>query len=60
VPTLFEPFRRVSGAERTGDSRNAGLGLSIVRSVAQAHGGRVEAQPGKGGGLVVTVRLPRS
>ena len=58
VPTLFEPFRRVGGAERTGDTRNAGLGLSIVRSVAQAHGGRAEAQPGRRGGLTVTVRLP--
>ncbi|WP_410636937.1 sensor histidine kinase [Amycolatopsis sp. lyj-346] len=60
VPTLFEPFRRLAGAERTGDPRNAGLGLSIVRSVAQAHGGRAEAQPGRRGGLTVTVRLPRS
>ncbi len=58
VPTLFEPFRRVAGAERTGDTRNAGLGLSIVRSVAHAHGGTAEAQPGKRGGLTVTVRLP--
>jgi signal transduction histidine kinase len=60
VPTLFEPFRRVGGAERTGDPRNAGLGLSIVRSVAQAHGGVAEAQPGRRGGLTVTVRLPPS
>jgi len=60
VPTLFEPFRRVPGAERTGDSRNAGLGLSIVRSIAQAHGGYTQAQPGKQGGLIVTVRLPVS
>jgi len=57
VPTLFEPFRR---AERTGDTRNSGLGLSIVRSVAQAHGGRAEALPGRRGGLTVTVRLPPS
>jgi signal transduction histidine kinase len=60
VPTLFEPFRRVHGAERTGDTRNAGLGLSIVRSVAQAHGGYAEAQPGRRGGLTVLVRLPPS
>ncbi|MBE1500606.1 signal transduction histidine kinase [Amycolatopsis lexingtonensis] len=59
VPTLFEPFRRV-GSERTGDTRNAGLGLSIVRSVTQAHGGYTEAQPGRRGGLTVTVRLPPS
>ncbi len=59
VPTLFEPFRRVAGAERTGDTRNAGLGLSIVRSIAKAHDGTAEAVPGKRGGLTVTVRLPR-
>ncbi|SDX03344.1 Signal transduction histidine kinase [Amycolatopsis xylanica] len=57
VPGLFEPFRRLSG-ERT-DSRNAGLGLSIVRSVAQAHGGTAMAEPGRRGGLIVTVRLAR-
>ncbi len=58
VPALFEPFRRLSG-DRTGDSRNAGLGLSIVRSIAQAHGGAAGAEPGgRGGGLVVRVRLP--
>ncbi|WP_181771985.1 ATP-binding protein [Amycolatopsis pittospori] len=58
VPALFEPFRRLSG-DRTGDSRNAGLGLSIVRSIAHAHGGAAGAEPGgRGGGLVVRVRLP--
>ncbi|QWF81708.1 sensor histidine kinase [Amycolatopsis sp. CA-230715] len=56
VPQLFEPFRRLT--ERTGDSRNAGLGLSIVRSVVQAHGGTVHAEAGEQGGLVVAVRLP--
>jgi len=35
-----------------------GLGLSIVRSVALAHGGRVSAAPRAGGGLVVEVTLP--
>ena len=56
VPGLFEPFRR-SGAARTA-RRGAGLGLSIVRAVAAAHGGTVDAQSREGGGLVVTVDLP--
>ncbi|WP_046507276.1 sensor histidine kinase, partial [Streptomyces odonnellii] len=36
VPALFEPFRRGEGRDRMG--RGAGLGLSIVRSIAEAHG----------------------
>jgi signal transduction histidine kinase len=54
--SVFEPFRRVT--DRTGSARGAGLGLSIVRSVAAAHGGTVAGQPVEGGGLTVTVRLP--
>ncbi|BEL07720.1 HAMP domain-containing sensor histidine kinase [Actinoplanes sichuanensis] len=57
VPALFEPFRRLDG-DRITSSNGAGLGLSIVRSVARAHGGGVDARPRDGGGLVVTVRLP--
>jgi signal transduction histidine kinase len=56
VEQLFQPFRR-GGTARTG-SRGAGLGLSIVRAVAAAHGGTVTATPRAGGGLEVTVRLP--
>jgi signal transduction histidine kinase len=58
VPRLFEPFRRF-GAERVAAGvPGAGLGLSIVRAVARAHGGHVHAEPRDGGGLVVTVILP--
>lgn len=53
VPGLFEPFRRLDRA--TG---GAGLGLSIVRAIATAHGGTVGAAARPGGGLVVRVRLP--
>jgi signal transduction histidine kinase len=58
VPRLFEPFRR-QGTARTA-KRGAGLGLSIVRAVATVHGGTVTAEPRPGGGLTVTVDLPRS
>ncbi|GGM39783.1 sensor histidine kinase [Dactylosporangium sucinum] len=58
VPALFEPFRRL-GPERLVTAKGSGLGLSIVLSVARAHGGDVQAVPREGGGLVVTVRLPR-
>ncbi|MFI7361975.1 sensor histidine kinase [Streptomyces sp. NPDC050149] len=56
IPGLFEPFRRGEGRDRMG--AGSGLGLSIVRSIALAHGGTVTAVPGPEGGLAVTVRLP--
>lgn len=59
VQNLFEPFRRLN-TDRIESAKGAGLGLSIVRSVATAHGGTVMATPRDGGGLIVTVRLPKS
>jgi signal transduction histidine kinase len=57
VPTLFEPFNRGDDA-RVG-RRGAGLGMSIVRAVCHAHGGRVAARAlPNGGGLEVRVELP--
>ncbi|MBT2234499.1 HAMP domain-containing sensor histidine kinase [Nonomuraea sp. NEAU-A123] len=58
IPALFQPFRRL-GPERVVTAKSAGLGLSIVRSIALAHGGDVWARPREGGGLVVTATLPR-
>ena len=57
IDNLFEPFRRLR-TERTGSDKGVGLGLSIVRSVARAHGGHITAQPREGGGLVMRVTLP--
>ena len=57
VGDLFEPFRRLD-RDRTAHRSGAGLGLSIVRSVAHAHDGSVSAKPNTGGGLRVTVKLP--
>ncbi|GAB3400547.1 sensor histidine kinase [Flindersiella endophytica] len=59
VPRLFEPFRR-GGADRTESAKGVGLGLSIVRTVVQAHGGEVSAMPRTGGGLVIEVKLPEA
>ncbi len=57
IPDLFEPFRRL-GADRSAAAPGAGLGLSIVRSIARAHRGEVAAEARAGGGLVLTVTLP--
>jgi signal transduction histidine kinase len=59
VESLFEPFRHLHGRVASPSGvRGAGLGLSIVRSVARAHGGDAHAMALPGGGLQVTVRLP--
>lgn len=57
VPTLVEPFQR-GGGRTHGAHAGVGLGLAIVRSIAEAHHGTVALAPGPGGGLRVTVRLP--
>ena len=54
---LAEPFERL---ERRAEGRGAGLGLSIVRAVSEAHDGTLQIEPRPGGGLVVAVRLPRA
>jgi signal transduction histidine kinase len=55
LASLLEPFQRLDRGAR-GDG--VGLGLSIVRSVAEAHGGSVELRARPAGGLVVRVSLP--
>ncbi|MEU6130924.1 HAMP domain-containing sensor histidine kinase [Saccharopolyspora sp. NPDC047091] len=54
---LFEPFRRLH-LDRVQRPRGSGLGLSVVRAVAEAHGGTAVAHPLDGGGLRVEVDLP--
>jgi signal transduction histidine kinase len=57
VGGLFEPFRRGT-ADRTHHGGGAGLGLTIVRSICQAHDGTVDAWPGSRGGLRIEIQLP--
>jgi signal transduction histidine kinase len=57
VDQLTQPFRRL-GADRTGSDRGAGLGLSIVAAIAEAHGGSVRLAARPEGGLRVVVTLP--
>lgn len=56
---VFEPFFRVEGS-RNRDTGGAGLGLSIARDIAQAHGGSIVLKNIKTGGLEVTLTLPRA
>ena len=57
VSTLTEPFQR--GTERIrGGHAGVGLGLSIVKSITQAHDGTLTLAPRAAGGLCVKVQLP--
>ena len=55
--TLVEPFQRGSG-RIVGAHAGVGLGLAIVRSIAEAHDGVLTVAPRSGGGLRVSVSLP--
>ena len=53
---IFEPFFRMPGhAEHEG---GVGLGLSLVRQIAQRHGGSVHCEPRPGGGSCFLLSLP--
>jgi len=53
---IFERFRRGEHGVATGEG--SGLGLSIVRAIAQAHGGRVDVQSVVGGGATFVLSVP--
>jgi hypothetical protein len=55
---LFAPFCRGSDAEVAG-AEGAGLGLYIVRKLAELHGGSVDYRDGEPQGAVFVIRLPR-
>jgi signal transduction histidine kinase len=57
VKELTRPFRRL-GAQRTGSDNGAGLGLAIVFSIAEVHGGTLDLQARSDGGLRVVITLP--
>ena len=55
---IFEPFYRLPGAsEREG---GVGLGLALVKSIAERHGGSVRCEDRPGGGASFVIELPRT
>lgn len=57
LPHIFEPFYRPD-VSRTRDTGGAGLGLSLVRSAVEAHGGRIQLNSREGEGTDAEIRLP--
>jgi len=55
---VFEPFYRLEHS-RNRDSGGTGLGLTIARDIAQAHGGTLVLANLPQGGLEAALRLPR-
>jgi signal transduction histidine kinase len=57
VDSAFEPFVR-GPFRRASMAPGAGLGLTIVRSIIESHGGTASLQNVNGGGAEVTLMLP--
>lgn len=55
---VFEPFVRLEDS-RSGETGGSGLGLTLVKAIAQGHGGSIALENRKEGGLRAILRLPR-
>ncbi len=53
---IFEPFYRLPGASET--NGGVGLGLALVKSIAERHGGTVRCEGREGGGACFVIELP--
>jgi signal transduction histidine kinase len=58
IQRLFQPFQRLAAA-RTGHNNGHGLGLSIVRAIADAHHAELSARARPEGGLEIEIAFPR-
>jgi two-component system, OmpR family, sensor kinase len=56
LPFIFERFHRADPSRAAG---GAGLGLSIARQIAEAHGGKIEVESKPGEGSTVRLQLPK-
>ncbi|MFB1482196.1 ATP-binding protein [Corallococcus sp. RDP092CA] len=60
LPTLFDAFRRGTGAQEASTARQSlGLGLFIAKSIVQAHGGTLDVESTAEAGTTFRVGLPR-
>jgi signal transduction histidine kinase len=57
LPYIFEPFRRVRGLKD--DIPGVGLGLSVVRRIVHAHGGRIQVESRVGEGTKFRIDVPK-
>jgi two-component system sensor histidine kinase CpxA len=57
IDKVFRPFYRVATA-RDRESGGTGLGLAIAERAVRLHGGTVQAENEKDGGLRVTLKIP--
>ncbi len=56
---VFEPFVRLESS-RNSETGGTGLGLTLVKAIAQGHGGGVALEDRDGGGLRARLSLPRT
>jgi two-component system sensor histidine kinase BaeS len=57
LPYVFERFWR-GDKSRSRHSGGSGLGLSIVKQIAELHGGKVQVVSPDSGGTQLTIRIP--
>jgi signal transduction histidine kinase len=54
---IFEQFYRAHDSLSSG-IQGSGLGLTLARQIARAHGGDIACEPNDGGGSIFILRLP--
>ena len=54
---IFDRFYRGTSARQAG-ARGSGIGLSLVKHIAEAHGGTVQVESGEGQGATFSLRIP--
>ena len=55
IPYIFDAFYRISR-----DTKGSGLGLFIVKTIVEAHGGRISVESAPGKGSIFSVMLPKN